>query len=131
MESSLRLIIFRRNKSGQLPKSDEGGGASSDQAVIINLRLSDDSFGTDEERQRVLLLEDQIIEVVDRAGVGVVDGPGFGDGVAEFFVHGPDAEAVFAAIENLVRAFNPATGSSVLLMFGSDDDARVRTIALG
>ena len=124
-------MIFRRRKSGKSPESDESETPSSDQAVTIRLRLSDGSFGTDDERQRVLLLEDQIIEAVDRAGVGAVDGHGFGAGVAELFLDGPDAEALFAAVENLVRAFNPPTGSTVLLMYGRDDDAQSRTIALG
>lgn len=123
-------MIFRRRKSDKSPESDASDTPSSDQAVIISLRLSDGSFGTDDERQGVLLLEDQIIEAVDRAGVGAVDGHGFGDGVAELFVYGPDAEALFAALENVVRAFNAGTGSSVLLVYGSDD-ARSRTIALG
>lgn len=126
-------MIFRRRKSAQSRETDERDAPSSDQAVIVSLRLSDGSFGADDERQRVLLLEDQIIEAVDRAGVGAVDGHGFGDGVAELFVYGPDAEALFTAVESLVRAFNPATGSNVLLMYSSssDDDAQSRSVALG
>jgi hypothetical protein len=99
------------------------------EAVILTVRLSDAQFGSDHERQRFLDLEDQITAAVEQAGIGSVDGHGFGDGTAELFMYGPDAEALFSAIEDLVRTFAPPPGSSALLQY-CDFAATTRVVNL-
>lgn len=98
---------------------------------MITLRLAGGPFGTDDERRRILRLEKSITKAVRRAGVGSVDGHGFGDGTAELFLYGPDAEMLFAAVEQLVSDFRPSAGSRALLTFGAEEGAGSRSIALG
>ena len=104
--------------------------SSDDQSIMIHIAFSGDGFGTPDERQRVIDLEDKLRESIDRSKVGEFDGDGFGDGGADLFAYGPDAEALYAAVEPDIRHFGPSTGSYVLLVFGSDDDAPQRTIPL-
>lgn len=51
-------------------------------------------------------------------------------GGADLFAYGPDARALYAAIEEDIRAYDPPAGSYALLVFGSDADSPQRTIDL-
>jgi hypothetical protein len=90
-------------------------------AVIIRYRLTGEDYGTEEEREAVFALENRIAGLVDAAGVGELDGNEFGGGEAVVYCYGPDADALFAAIEDQVRAF-PARPASVTLRYGEAAD---------
>ena len=104
--------------------------ADDDQSVTVHLVLAGNGFGTDEERQRIYALEDALTLSIDRAAAGTFDGDGFGEGGADLFAYGPDADSLYAAMEADIRAYGPAAGSSVLLVYGSDADSPDRTIEL-
>lgn len=89
--------------------------------MIVDLRLSDD-FGSDAERQRVYELEDRLIAALDASGAGEVDGHEFGGGGVTLFAYGPNAEALYAAMHDLLLEFGPSHGSSATIRAGSVDD---------
>lgn len=93
------------------------------QAVIVDLRLSGGDFGSDAERQKVFELEDKLIASIEAQGVGEYDGNEFGEGGVTVYAYGPDADALFTAIETLLRDFLPNQGSSATLRYGSAEDA--------
>jgi hypothetical protein len=70
-------------------------------------------------------LEDKLIEAIDAANAGELDGNEIAvdgsDGL--IFMYGPDARALFAAIEQVLRASPVAEGGQVTLRFGSANDA--------
>lgn len=79
-------------------------------AVIGHYRLSDDQYGSRAERQAIFAAERAMAAAVEEAGVGEVDGNGFGGGEAELFAYGPDADALFRVMEPTLRGlpFRPA-----------------------
>lgn len=109
-------------KKRQAPETFEGDRTSEQQAVLVDLRLSCD-FGSDAERQRVYELEDKLIAALDASGAGEVDGTEFGGGGVTLFAYGPDADALYAAMHDLILEFGPTQGSSATLRYGGADDA--------
>ena len=109
---------------------DRGLVQNNDQSVTIHLVFDDGGFGSDADRDRVWRLEDRLIKSIDEAGVGTFDGDGFGDGGADLFAYGPDADALWAVMEGDVRTYGPEPGSFVLLVYGTDAGADEHTIPL-
>src|SRR5690606_13315982 len=64
-------------------------------ALLIEMPFSDESFGTEVERERVYALEDALGVAVSKARVGMVDGHEFGGGKAVLFLYGSDADALY------------------------------------
>ncbi|MFE7170126.1 hypothetical protein [Streptomyces sp. NPDC057616] len=79
-------------------------------SVIARYCLSDDQYGSPAERLAIFDAERTMAAAVTEAGVGEVDGNGFGSGEAELFAYGPDAEALFKVMEPALRGlpFRPA-----------------------
>lgn len=83
-----------------------------EQAVLVRINsLSDPDSGLD-------LIEDPIIEAIDRAGVGEFDGNEIGPDGATLYMYGPDAEALWAAIESVVRQSPLGPGSYAIKRYG-------------
>lgn len=104
--------------------------AEAEHAVIIEMPLAGGEFGSDEERERVYALEDELAAAIDAAGVGEFDGDEFGAGAVTLFAYGPDADALFTAMEGPLRRFGPPDGSSATLWFGGPDAGEERVVPL-
>lgn len=98
-----------------------------DHSVHIRIHLSE-QYGTEQQRQHVLSVEDKLRVVVSASGVGKVDGHGFGFELAELFLYGPDADQLYSTIEPLLRAAFEAHRVEVTLMYGSASDPEVREV---
>lgn|GEM_PF-996824 len=88
-----------------------------EQAVIVHLPgsgLPDEVY----EHYDLSALEDQLIDAVDRAGCGEFDGNEFGPEGATLYLYGPDAEALFAAIEGTLRAYPLCPNAQVEIRYG-------------
>ncbi|MDX6560345.1 MAG: hypothetical protein QOD65_159 [Gaiellales bacterium] len=99
--------------------------AAQDQAVITHLRLSDDEFGTTQEREAVFELEGRIANAAERVGC-FHDGNAFGGGEVELFTYGPDADVLFGVIESSLRGFEVRPGSYAIKRYGRIEDPNVR-----
>lgn len=102
-------------------------------AVIVCVKLSDDDLGDPGERESFLDLEDACLDALDEApDVGEVDGIDEGDGYFRIVCFGPDAEALFGALEPALRDRTLPGGSYALKRFGGADDvdAREERVAL-
>ena len=73
--------------------------------------LADEDGGLDE-------IEDPLIEVIERSGVGEFDGNVMGPDGAVLYMYGPDADAIWNAIEPVVRAARLGPGSYVVKRYG-------------
>ena len=78
---------------------------SSEHAVIIHYKLSDDAHGTVEEREAIFALEDRMEAAITAATAGEFDGNEFGGGEAVLYMYGPDRDRLWAAVEPQARAF--------------------------
>ena len=93
----------------------------SEQAVYVHIPLSDDEFGTFEEREAVYALEDQLSAAIAASDAGELDGDEFGGGRGVIFVYGPDADALYTAIEPALRASTIAKGGFAIKCYQPDD----------
>jgi hypothetical protein len=118
----------RTNAPAVLPAEVHAVG---DQAVITHLRLSDDEFGTKQEREAVFALEGRIADAAERIGC-YHDGNLFGGGEVELFTYGPDADALLAVIQDSLRGFEVRPGSYAIKRYGGaeDRDAREERVEL-
>jgi hypothetical protein len=112
------MPLFRRKEKPQPAVSDE-------HCVITYLPLSDDGFGTEEERDAVHVLERRITEAVAAIG-GEHDGDEFGGGEAALFTYGPDADALFDAIRGCLEGFDVRPGAYAVKRYGRADDPDTR-----
>jgi hypothetical protein len=95
-------------------------------AVIAHLRLSESGFGTAEERQRLAKLEERLERSIKKARAGEFDGNEFGGGECVWYMYGPDAEALFRAVEEIIREAATQPGSFVVKRRGAADDPNAK-----
>ena len=55
-------------------------------AVLVFLKLSDSEFGTEEERDRIHALSDELHRAIEASNAGEFDGDEFGEGQCELFM---------------------------------------------
>ena len=79
-------------------------GDSSQQAVLVYLNGTDlpDEVYNEYDLET---LENKLIEVLERDKLGEYDGNEFGPTETILFMYGPDAERLFAGIEETLRAY--------------------------
>jgi hypothetical protein len=88
-----------------------------EQAVLIyldGLSLPDEIY----EEYDLMTLEDAIIAELERQPVGELDGNEFGPGETTLFLYGPDAEALWRAIEPAVTPYPLCRGARVVVRYG-------------
>jgi hypothetical protein len=89
---------------------------SEDQALLINLRLEQEGFGSSEERPGLLLLAEQLVSAI--TGIGEFDGEEWGEGLCTFYVYGPSADQLFDAVVPVLRAYPIQQGSRIIRRYG-------------
>ena len=101
-------------------------------AVIAHLKLSDEGFGSDDETADIHELSDRLTEAIEDNNVGEFDGDEFGGGECVLYMYGPDADALFSAIEPVLRSSPLTKGGRVIKRYGeaSDRDAKEVSILL-
>jgi len=107
---------------------DEHQGGASEQAVTVYLQLSDNGFGSEDEQHRIYDLSDQLAAAIDMQDAGEFDGDEFGDGSCTLFMYGPDADALFAAVEPILRASPLAEGAYAVKRYGDVGEVNVREV---
>jgi hypothetical protein len=100
-----------------------------EQAVIVHLKLSGSGFGEKHEREALFKLEDAIATSIERSSVGEHDGNEVGGGEFVIYCYGPNADALFAAIEPTLRASPLSKGATVVIRYGKPG-ARQREVKL-
>ena len=96
-------------------------------AVIICVKLSNDDLGEPAEREDFLDLEDACLDALEeQPELGEVDGIEEGDGYFRIVCFGPDADALFGALESTLRARELPGGSYAIKRFGVAEDVNTR-----
>ena len=102
----------RHAKTQSTAEASTPSTPSVEHAVLIRIAsLSDPGAGLD-------LVEDPIIEAIARAGVGEFDGNEIGPDGATLYMYGPDADALWSAVEAAVRRSPLGAGSYVVKRYG-------------
>jgi len=70
------------------------------------------------ERRDVATLEDELVAVLEGSGLGEFDGDEAGPGETALYLYGPDAGALFAGIEPLLRGNPLCRNARVVVRFG-------------
>ncbi len=118
--------LFSRKRRTDVPETTPAPAAAvAEQSVITHLRLSDDQFGTHEEREAVFDLEGRIMTAVAAIGCDH-DGNEFGGGEATLFTYGPDADAMLAAIQGALQGYDVRPGSYAIKRYGRAQDPHAR-----
>jgi hypothetical protein len=69
-------------------------------------------------------IEERLIEVMDRENLGEYDGNEIGPTETQLFMYGPDAERLFAGIEETLRSYPLCRGARVVIRHGGIDEAQ-------
>jgi len=80
------------------------------QLLLVYIKLSDDKFGTKEERERLFKLEDEITPIVEHLS-GEFDGNEIGGGFFMLYVYGTSADELLDAISPILNKFPIPIGS--------------------
>lgn len=83
--------------------SERSSLAKAQAAVVIRLALKAGEFGSNQERSRIQKATDKLAQQLDDSDVGYFDGDEYGQAECRLFMHGPDAESLFARIEGDIR----------------------------
>jgi hypothetical protein len=113
---------FEKKQDEQAASIEGGSGRGEDHAVLIHFRLSDDSYGSPEEREAVMELERELEVAIAASNAGEFDGNEYGGGEAVLYMYGPDKDRLWQAVEQLVRRF-PLRPAYALLRPGGPDTA--------
>jgi hypothetical protein len=81
-------------------------------ALIVHYKLSDEDFGTIEDRDAALGLADRL-EVALRGSAGECDGHEFGEGFCRIYVYGSSSEALVAVVTPTMRTVALPIGSFI------------------
>ncbi len=100
--------------------------SAAEHAVLVFVKLSDEGFGTQEERARCFELEEKLMSAVERGTAGAYDGNEFGGGFFTAFVYGPDADRLFVAMEETLRGWPLPAGSYAMKRYGEPGAREVR-----
>lgn len=92
----------------------------SEHAVLIHIpSLLDEDGGLD-------VIEDALAEALGEAGVGEFDGNDIGADGAVLYMYGPDADALWQAVEPVARAARIGAGSYAVKRYGEPGAHEVR-----
>jgi hypothetical protein len=100
-----------------------------DQAVVVALRLSGTAFGSGAEARKIHHLGDALEKAVTQAGAGTFDGEEFDELECQLLFSGPDADAIWRAVEPLLRSSALARGAHATLRYGAAG-SRERSVVL-
>jgi hypothetical protein len=103
-----------------------------DQAVIVQFFGFGEKFWTDDDGDErdldpLYALEDELIAALDGKNLGELDGHEIAiDGSdGSLFLYGPDADALFAAIQPVLKSSPVTLGGNVTLRYGSPGQPNV------
>jgi len=104
--------LFGKKDGGETPQPREP-----QQAVLVHLdgtSLPDSVY----QECDTATIEDRLIEVIERDGLGEFDGNETGPTETTLFMYGPDAGRLFVGIEQTLRAYPLCQGARVVIRRG-------------
>jgi hypothetical protein len=87
-------------------------------AVTVHFKLSDNKFGSSEERDRIHRFSHELAALVQEYQAGEFDGDEFGNGEGTLFMYGPDADRLFETVLSALETWEPLRGGHVIKRYG-------------
>lgn len=109
--------LFGRGGDDEPAESASEISPESEQAVLVYLdgqNLRNEVY----EEYDLATLEDQLVEVIEREGVGEFDGNDIGPGEVILYMYGPDAERLYAGIEQTLRDYPLCESARIVIRTG-------------
>ncbi len=101
-----------------------------DHCVKLYLKLSDTTYGTTAEREKIMEFEDALGDAIDAAHAGEFDGNDFGKGECILYMYGSNADTLFEAIQPVIKAnAQMAAGGYAIKRYGPPEDG-IREVKL-
>ena len=92
------------------------------QAVIVEIKLSDDQWGSEADKERLYDLEDRLEAFFENnTNIGELDGNEIGMGYWTLYFYGPSADALFDAVKPLLDTVPLPAGSYAKKQYGMKD----------
>ena len=116
--------------SGCHPVRETKKSVTTEHAVLVHLRLSDAHFGTRQEMDAIHALSERLEAKILEAKAGEFDGDEFGQRECTLYMYGPDADALFVAIERELRASPLSRGGWVIKRYGAAEDRSAKELRI-
>jgi hypothetical protein len=85
------------------------------QALIITIPLTN---GGKDEKRRLLKLEDEVINAINRSRAGEYDGNDEGDATFTMYAYGPSADKLFDVVQPVLAKYRLPPGSEAVKRYG-------------
>lgn len=95
--------------------------------VLVSLPLMDGERGDDED-DAITELEQALQAAIEASGTGEFDGDEFGGGECLLYLYGPDADALFVAIEPVLVRSPVAARGYAIKRYGEAQDPGARQV---
>ena len=119
------MSFFKRLFQKQ-PIREEALDASTQQAVLIHLPYEGDDFPPPGGVEAMHELQHELDAVLEAANAGEVDGDEFGGGECTIYIYGPNADAIWAAIEPVLAQKTLFPGAFAIKQYDEDGDREER-----
>lgn len=105
------------------PDDDDDGEdqAGAEQDLLVVFRLSNRQMGTNQERQELEALGEQLEAAIEAAGVGEYDGDELGGGECTLFFCGPDIDALLTVVRHHLKRSPWSRGAQIVRMVAGAD----------
>lgn len=107
-------IIARLMGSGG-ERADDG---AVEHALIVRLQLAEEA-GSDQEREEIFALQDELGAAIEEAGAGEFDGDEWGGGTCTIYMYGPSADGLWEAIAPALEKRPFRKGSYAVRRYGA------------
>ncbi len=118
----IAIRVFRnmwlRNRRGAPEGGKDDEKMVEQQALIVEIRLPSGDMGSNDDREGIFGLEDQLITAIEKSGAGEFDGNEFGGGVATLYMYGPNADRLWEAVSNTLFGYSAPEGSFAIKRYG-------------
>lgn len=102
---------------------------SYEQALILNLKLSDDDFGTEQMQGSLMEWEAKLRDLItSTVPGGTVDGNCFGGGFCQVYFYGPNIDEVEVVVLPELAKIHVLEGSYYIKRYGDALDENVKQI---
>jgi hypothetical protein len=105
-----------------ISKNDDQNDASIESALLVNIRLSDDHLGTEDDRDEISSLTDALEGLLQANNLGEVDGDEFGKGYGIIYIYGTDVDKMFDFIAPIVKQRIPSKRIFLIKRYGELDN---------
>jgi hypothetical protein len=119
MRTIIAICLLAIGFFASCERSIPQAGQKAEQALLIYLKLSDATFGDQNERESLYRFEDEISQMFYDSSIGEYDGNEVGDGYFTIYIYGPDADRIASSVIPKLKETEVLPGSYLLKRYGT------------